>query len=125
MQAAGAGVLLSAALWLRPGAVMHGPTTCPFLLLTGLPCPTCGMTRAWTLIGHGRFTEAMTFNPLTPLVMALAALWCVAAGVAWARGESPPRWLRRVAFPVAAIIVGVYGVIRIVLVATGRWQWVG
>ncbi len=118
-------MLLSAALWVRPSTVLHGPTICPFLLLTGWPCPTCGMTRAWTLIGHGRFAEAMAYNPLTPAVMLLAVVWMVAAAMAWLTGEAPPRWLRRVAFPVVAVLVGAYGITRIVLVATGHWHWVG
>lgn len=125
MQAAGAGVLLSAASWLPVGAVLHGPTTCPFLVLTGWPCPTCGMTRGWTLLGHGRVADALAYNPMTPVAMALVAVWMVGAGMAWLCGEPTPRWLRTVAFPLAVAIVGGYGILRIVLVATGRWQWIG
>lgn len=31
--------------------------------LTGLDCPGCGMTRAFLLIGHGRFGEAAALHP--------------------------------------------------------------
>jgi hypothetical protein len=31
--------------------------------LTGLDCPGCGMTRAFLLIGHGRFADAAAMHP--------------------------------------------------------------
>ena len=30
---------------------------------TGLDCPGCGMTRAFLLIGHGRFADAAAMHP--------------------------------------------------------------
>lgn len=36
---------------------------CPMTLLTGYPCPACGMTRAGILILKGRFAEAFSMNP--------------------------------------------------------------
>lgn len=32
--------------------------------LTGVPCPSCGMTRAWLNALHGRFARAFYFHPL-------------------------------------------------------------
>ena len=31
--------------------------------LTGLDCPGCGMTRAFLLLGHGRFADALAAHP--------------------------------------------------------------
>jgi len=46
--------------------------------LTGWSCPTCGMTRAFTEIGHGNFAAATQFNllaiPLFVLGLGLFAL---------------------------------------------------
>jgi hypothetical protein len=55
------------------GALLGLPTLCPFKLLTGLPCPGCGMTRALIYCAHGDWHTALAFHPLGPLVF--GALW--------------------------------------------------
>ena len=48
---------------------------CPFLSLSGFPCPLCGMTRALHAWMHADAVSAMRFHPLSPAVLtALAAL---------------------------------------------------
>lgn len=37
---------------------------CPFYALTTLPCPTCGMTRAWTAVLSLDFQTALAYHPL-------------------------------------------------------------
>ncbi len=37
---------------------------CPFFALTGYPCPTCGMTRAWTAVLSLDFPTALAYHPL-------------------------------------------------------------
>jgi len=37
---------------------------CGFHKITGLPCPSCGMTRALFAAANGRFKEAFAFHPL-------------------------------------------------------------
>ena len=55
------GAALSAILWLA----LHLPwPTCTFRTLTGLPCVTCGATRASLAFIHGNFGDAWRFNPL-------------------------------------------------------------
>ena len=54
-----------------------GLPACPLLRLAGLPCPTCGGTRAWWLASHGDFYSAFLMNPATALVFVLGALWTV------------------------------------------------
>jgi Protein of unknown function (DUF2752) len=47
---------------------------CTLKLLTGIPCPTCGGTRALrALFGHGAVLAALRFNPLVTIA-ALAAV---------------------------------------------------
>ncbi len=40
-----------------------GMPPCGFMLMTGLPCPTCGMTTAFSLIMHGRPCAAVIAQP--------------------------------------------------------------
>lgn len=60
MLALGAGALLVAAATFPFGRL---PTMCAFLLLTDLPCLTCGMTRSWVALVHGDVLDALLWNP--------------------------------------------------------------
>jgi len=43
--------------------------------LTGLDCPGCGMTRAFLLVGHGRFADAAATHPLSiPAALIVAGM---------------------------------------------------
>jgi len=62
--------LLNALSTLRSGhAIIHLP--CLITLLTGHPCPGCGLTRAITQLWLGHFRQALEMNPLSPLVFSL------------------------------------------------------
>lgn len=37
---------------------------CPFYLLFGVPCPGCGITRAYTALLSGNVEEAFSLNPM-------------------------------------------------------------
>jgi hypothetical protein len=53
---------------------------CPFRALTGLPCPGCGMTRAFCALGHGELRRAIHFNALSPLLyLSFMVAWIGAA----------------------------------------------
>lgn len=41
---------------------MYGPPLCPFRLLTGHPCPLCGMTHAFGALMAGDIPAAIHFN---------------------------------------------------------------
>lgn len=43
--------------------------TCPFLYITGIPCPMCGMTRALFSVLHLDFESSFHFHALWPLVV--------------------------------------------------------
>ena len=49
--------------------------SCPILFVTGIPCPGCGMTRAWVQFFRGNIREAFRFHPLFPLPVVLLGLW--------------------------------------------------
>ena len=54
---------------------INGFAPCGFMLTTGLPCPTCGMTTSFALMMHGRPYAAIIAQPA-------GALLCLATLVA-------------------------------------------
>ncbi len=38
--------------------------SCPFLEISGLPCLSCGVTRAFILVSHGEIIQGLKMNPL-------------------------------------------------------------
>ncbi|MDY6833846.1 MAG: DUF2752 domain-containing protein [Chloroflexota bacterium] len=49
-------------------------TICAFNRITGLPCPGCGLTRAFCAISHGQFAQAWDLNPFSYPLYASALL---------------------------------------------------
>jgi hypothetical protein len=46
----------------------RGPIICVWRNLFGIECPTCGMTRAFSSILHGRLVQAFGYNKLVIVV---------------------------------------------------------
>ena len=67
-----AGALIISAL-LVPGGP-PGIDLCLMHRITGLPCPGCGLTRAFCSISHGHWSAAWHFNPFGFLFYAWAVL---------------------------------------------------
>ncbi len=53
-----------AAWWLRPLILEDRIPLCIFRISTGMPCPLCGLTRAFAHGMHGNFGPAFQSNPL-------------------------------------------------------------
>lgn len=59
-----------------------GVVLCPFRATTGLPCPGCGLTRAFCAIGRGELERALHFNIISPVVfLAAVVVWLYAVSV--------------------------------------------
>ena len=71
----GAGMLAVAAV--RPLIPIETGPPCPLRLITGIPCPLCGMTRGVTAVVHGDFAYALLMNPAAYLAVAVALLLIV------------------------------------------------
>jgi hypothetical protein len=122
LAAAAVGCLCLAGL-LSPAGVTDGPVVCPFRRLTGLPCPGCGMTRAWVFAEHGRFGEAIAANPFVLVLLPSAVVFVVAVGLALLGRRRPPDLGALVRRPIAKVVIGgwlTFALVRLLLVATGR-----
>ena len=113
------GVFAASALLPLPGdggRIAHLPTVCPFYTLTGLPCPGCGLTRAFVCLSHGRWHEAWHWHPLGWLIYGIFALLWFRSGFYWWRGITllplSPRLTGRLGWGSAAVLL-VFGIARI------------
>ena len=85
-----------APLLLLGAVLLSGLPLCPFRMMTGIPCPGCGLTRATLHALTGDFAGALRFHPLVfvlaPLVgwSILRATLVSAKVIATARARSRP-----------------------------------
>jgi len=104
-QAAAIAALLSAAALTDPTHPLPFEV-CLFHKLTGLPCPTCGMTRAVCHAVHGHWAQSVACHPAGLILAAGLAGWMLwAAAEAW-RGQPIAEAVRR-RLAKALIIAGV------------------
>ena len=117
--------LVTAAL-VSPGRVDDGPVICPFRLLTGLPCPGCGLTRSWVHLTHGQLADGLAANPFGAVSLVLAVMLVVACGVVLVRRRAlpayadlfgPSRSRRRLALAMIAVAWVGFGLVRLVVTA--------
>ena len=48
---------------------------CPLRFFLGIPCPFCGMTRAFLCVLEGDFAKSFYFHPLWPIVLGLLIMY--------------------------------------------------
>ncbi|MCE9595055.1 MAG: DUF2752 domain-containing protein [Planctomycetes bacterium] len=110
----GALAVLVLSFWLTPQS-LPGISTCVFYAWTGVPCAGCGMTRAFCSLGHGSWSAAWAYHPLsfplyafTIVVAAWPVLVRLIPGVA---RFATPRWIG--GFAIAyAVALAAFGVAR-------------
>ncbi len=101
------------------GRIAHLPTVCPFYHLTGLPCPGCGLTRAFVCLGHGQIAQSLHWHPLGFVFYgACVFVWAV-RGWEWARGTQAAWTLGR-----ASGRWSVAGLVLLLGFGAGRIGWV-
>jgi len=66
-----AAVAIAVSMTLQPSE-LPGLSLCAFQNATTLPCPGCGLSRAFCAIGHGDFAAAWAFHPFSFLFYGLA-----------------------------------------------------
>jgi hypothetical protein len=92
------GVFLLAAgtaLFMLAPRLLGSVTGCVFKVGTGVPCPSCGSTRALEALAAGEMMTALAVNPLAVLAMAGSLIYLVYAWLAVAGLVRPlrPGWL--------------------------------
>jgi hypothetical protein len=105
----GALALLLAPLVYAP-YVEHGPVLCPWHGLLGLPCPGCGLTRAFCALVRGDVRAALALNALSLPLFATLVVTPFVAGAELVRGAAY-EWTRRlhsrrVAWTCAVVVMG-------------------
>ena len=86
-------------------------TTCLFKRVTRLDCPSCGVTRALSLLAHGNLRGSLERHPLAAPLAAEAALLWLLAPLALRRGWRPPeRWVTGWALANLAALLVAWGV---------------
>lgn len=60
---------------------------CGFKHLTGLPCPTCGLTRALCHAVRGDWTESVAYHPAGPLLALAILAWMLWSATEAYRGQ--------------------------------------
>ncbi len=71
-----------------------GMPPCSFLVKTGYPCPTCGLTTSLSAAASGHIIRAMEAHPFGPMLLAAAAILALAGAAQAFSGRNIIRRLR-------------------------------
>ena len=71
-------LLVIAAFAVPRTRIEDGPVLCPFRRVTGLPCPSCGLTRSWVAAADLRLGESLAYHPLGAATLLGAAAMALA-----------------------------------------------
>lgn len=104
--------LLAASFLYFPWA-FSGPVLCPTALLLGLPCPGCGLTRAFGCMTHGQFARAFEYHPLWPLILGYFIFLWIYQILDSVKGEPPKLPTYRIAGVAISVLLG-FWVVRLV-----------
>ncbi|OUP63738.1 DUF2752 domain-containing protein [Sellimonas sp.] len=85
-------------------------TSCPLVLVTGFPCPGCGLSRAAFSILRGEFLQAWHLNPFIYAIVALAGAFCIRRYILHKETTSLKKWL--LLLLIGMILFYIYRMIR-------------
>lgn len=66
---------------------------CPSVVLTGIPCPGCGLTRAMLSILQGKFADAWFLHPFSYAILFFVCFFCVRRYLLQKETKSLLKWL--------------------------------
>jgi hypothetical protein len=120
LQAATLAALLGAAALTDPTRPLPFDV-CIFHWLTGLPCPTCGMTRAVCHAVRGQWAQSMAWHPAGLILAAGLAGWMLwAAAEAWSGNPLAMALRRRVTNTLLIAGAAVSGVVWVAQLVGSR-----
>lgn len=93
--------------------VFDGPVFCPMRLMLGIPCPGCGLTRAFCLMTHGRFLDALEYHALAPAVLGYMTFLWIFKIVEVTRGRAPQLPVYKIGGTACLTLIG-FWVIRLI-----------
>jgi len=114
-------LLLATALYLRPSPQLHGTHTqlglppCGFYLFFHRPCPTCGLTTAFSATAHLDIPTALRAHAVGPALFLFISVIAVGCGWSFFTGRKivcRDQWLER-AFVLIVVATVVFGVARL------------
>ncbi len=69
--------------------LQHAPAiSCPFLEVTGVPCPGCGVSRACAALVRGHWQQSVQLHVFAPLFLVAIGLFAMAAALPNRRREA-------------------------------------
>lgn len=99
------------------GHAVDGPVLCPLRLLTGVPCPACGLTTSFTELAGGHLGASTAAAPLGPVLFAAFAVSAVVLVALLSRRRRVPR-----VRPRGGVAVATYTVVGLVVAASWLYQ---
>jgi hypothetical protein len=99
-------------------AAYSSPLFCPFKALTGIPCPSCGLTRSFTALALGDLPSALDYHLFGPFLWLICVLLLIQSLWALTRQQplvfrwAPWHWSRTVKLGGAGIVL-VYHLLRL------------
>ncbi len=98
---------------------------CPLRAVTGIPCPSCGLTRALAHLERGHWAEALAFHPFSPLLFLLALTLIILLLLELATHRTlifNPLKSRRGVYALFAVVI-VFQIVRtVIFFADGGWS---
>lgn len=79
---------------------------CPVVIVSGFPCPGCGVTRATVCFLTGRWQQAWQLNPVVFAIAPMAAWFCINRYLI-GRKTAGIKWMIAAVF---VLLIGVYAV---------------
>jgi hypothetical protein len=101
---------------IHPVLSENGATLCPFHLITGLPCPGCGMGHALVFALRGDFAGSLRSHPLGIPLLLLWTAWLgfgllnLSRGRAFSDGFLPALRRPAAAWAALVLVLAVYAV---------------